>query len=176
MTKEQKAEVVKDITSRLEKATGLYLTNFTGMTVEQANNLRKEFYKTGVDYVVVKNTLLKRALNEVGGYSGLDPYLVQQTGLVVSYDDPVQPARVIEKFQKTNADKPAIKACVIEKQVFDGSRLSEVAALPTRNDLIANILGSISAPAQGIAGAINAVIRDVVSVVDAIEKKKAEAA
>lgn len=176
MTKEQKAEIVKDISNRLGNATGLYLTNFAGMTVEQANNLRKEFYKLGIEYVVVKNTLLKLALAQVGGYEGLYPYLVQQTGLAISYQDPIQPARVIEKFMKTNADKPAVKACSVEKQVFDGSKLSQVAALPTRNDLIAGIIGTVAAPAQGIVGAINAVIRDLVTVVDAIEKKMASAA
>ncbi len=161
------------MTARLANATGLYLVNFTGMTVEQANNLRKEFFKLGIEYVVVKNTLLKRALSEVGGHDDLYPYLVQQTGLVLSFDDPIQPARVLEKFQKTNADKPVVKACSIEKQVFDGQRLAEVAALPTRNDLLAGIIGSIGAPASGIVGAINAVIRDLVGVIDAIEKKKA---
>ena len=160
----------------LTNASGLYLTNFTGMTVEQANNLRKEFYKIDVKYVVVKNTLLKLALKEVGGYDELYPYLVQQTGLIIAKDDPIQPARVLEKFIKTNADKPIIKACAIEKQVFDGARLAEVASLPSRTDLIAMIAGSISAPAQGIVGAIHAVISNLVYAVDAIEKKKAEAA
>ncbi len=175
MTKEQKAQVIKETAEKISRATGLYLANFSGMTVEQANNLRREFFKIGVDYKVVKNTLLKRALAEVGGYEDLYPYLVQNTGLVVSYDDPIQPARVLEKFSKANQDKPAVKACCIEHQVFDGARLAEVAALPTREDLIANIIGSIQAPAQGIVGAINAVMADLVYALDAIEKKKAAA-
>ena len=176
MTKEQKAEVIKDTVERVGKATGLYLASFQGLTVDQANTLRSEFFKIGVDYKVVKNTLLKLALDEVGGYDEVLPYLVGQTGIVVAYEDPVQPARVLEKFVKDTKDAVQVKACVIEHQVFDGSRLAEVAALPTREDLIANIIGSLSAPVQGIVGSINAVMSNIVYALDAIEKQKAEAA
>ncbi len=176
MTKEQKTEVIKDTISRIERANGLYLTNFTGMTVEQANALRSEFFKIGVEYKVVKNTLLKRAMEEVGGYDGVFPYLVNQTGVVIAYDDPILPARVLDKFVKGTDGKPQVKVAVIEKQVFDGSRLNELATLPTRDDIIAGIIGSIAAPMQGIAGAINGVLTDLVRTLDAIEKKKAEAA
>ncbi|MBI5648736.1 MAG: 50S ribosomal protein L10 [Ignavibacteriae bacterium] len=176
MNKQQKADIIKDATERLSRANGLYLVNFSGMTVFQANNLRREFFKLEADYIVIKNTLLKRALQEIGGYDDVYPYLVQQTGLVVSYNDPVAPARILEKFNKDNAQKPAVKVCVIEKQVFDGSRLSEIAALPSRNDLIAGIMGALNAPAQGIVGAINAVMSDIVYAIDAIEKKKSQAA
>ena len=176
MLREQKIEIIKDTVGRLQRATGLYLANFSGMTVDQANDLRREFFKIGVDYKVIKNTLLKRALEEVGGYDGVYPYLVQQTGVVFSYDDPIQPARVLEKFMKDNKDRPAVKVCVVEKQVFDGARLAEIAALPTHKDLIAGILGTINAPAQGIVGAIHAVLSGLVYAVDAIEKQKAQAA
>lgn len=176
MTKEQKTEVVKNTAAKLQGASGLYLTSFEGLTVEQANNLRGEFFKLGVDYKVVKNTLLKLAMKEVGGYDDVYPYLVNQTGVVISHDDPIQPARVLEQFLKDNKDALQVKACIIENQVFDGARLSEVAALPTREDVIANIMSSISAPAQGIAGAIHQVMAGVVYALDAIEKQKAEAA
>ena len=176
MTKEQKAEIIKDATERLSRANGLYLVNFSGMTVLQANNLRREFFKLEVDYIVIKNTLLKRALKDIGGYDDVMPYLVQQTGMVVTYDDPVAPARLLEKFNKDNAQKPAVKVCVIEKQVYDGKRLGEIAALPSRNDLIAGIMGALNAPAQGIVGAINGVMSGIVYAIDAIEKQKAQAA
>ena len=176
MTKEQKAEIIKTTVEKLQRADGLYLLSFQKLTVLQANNLRREFFKIGVDYEVIKNTLLERAMAEVGGYDSTYPYLVNQTGVVFAYGDPIQPARVLEKFVKTNNDRPTVKACVIEKQVFDGARLSEVAALPTREDLIANILSSIQAPAQGIAGTIHAVISGIVYAIDAIEKQKAQAA
>ena len=120
MTKEQKAEVVKDAVERIGKASGLYLASFMGLSVQQANDLRGEFFKIGVEYRVIKNTLLKRALEEVGGYDDVFPYLIRQTGLVIAYDDPIQPARVLDKFVKDTKDKLQLKACVVEKQVFDG--------------------------------------------------------
>lgn len=176
MTKERKTEVIRDTVARLERANGLYLTNFSGMTVAQADNLRSEFFKAGVEYVVIKNTLLKRALQDVGGYDGMMGYLVKETGVVFTYDDPVQPARVLEKFMKANQDKPAVKVCVIEKVVFDGARLQEIAKLPSRNDLIAGILGCLNVPMQGVAATINGVFTGLVTVLDAIEKKRAQAA
>jgi len=176
MTKEQKAKVIADTVELLSRASGLYLANFSGLTVEKANNLRSEFFKAGVDYVVVKNTLLKLALEEVGGYDDVYPYLVNQTGVVFAYDDPVQPARILKDFIKANENMLTVKVCVLDKEVFDGSRLDELASLPTRDDLMSSIIGSIQAPAQGIAGAINAVMRDLVGVIDAIEKQKQEQA
>jgi len=176
MTKEQKAKVIADTVEKLQRTTGLYLANFSGLTVEKANQLRSEFFKGGVEYTVIKNTLLKRAMQEVGGYDDVFPYLVHQTGVVFAYDDPIQPARTLKDFIKSNENMLSVKVCVVEKEVFDGSRLEELASMPTREDLIASIIGSIAASAQGIAGAINGVMRDLVYVIDAIEKKKQEQA
>jgi large subunit ribosomal protein L10 len=176
MKKEQKVQVIEDTLGRLERATGLYLVSFLGLTVEKANHLRSEFFKIGVDYKVVKNTLLKRALESVGGYEEVFPYLVDQTGVVFAYDDPIEPARVLKKFAKDNEASFKVKTCVIGKDVFDGARLDDLASLPTRDELIAGIIFTIAAPASGIVGAINGVISGIVNVIDAIEKQKQEQA
>lgn len=176
MTKEQKAKVIADTVEHIERASGIYLANFSGLTVEKANELRSKFFEVGVDYIVVKNTLLKRALEQVGGYDEVLPYLVNQTGVAFAYDDPIQPARILKDFVKDNESMLEVKVCVLDKEVFDGSRLNELAALPTREDLIASIVGSIAAPAQGIVGAINGVMRDLVGVIDAIAEQKKEQA
>jgi large subunit ribosomal protein L10 len=176
MTKEQKVKVIADTVEYIERANGIYLTNFSGLTVEKANALRSEFFKAGVDYIVVKNTMLKLALEQVGGYDGVFPYLVQQTGVVFAYDDPVQPARILKDFVKDNPSMMTLKVCVIEKEVFDGARLEELASLPTRDELISAIIGSIAAPAQGIVGAIHGVMSGIVYAIDAIEKQKQEQA
>lgn len=172
MTKEQKAKVIADTVERLQNVSGLYLADFAHLTVEKANQLRSEFFKVGVDYKVIKNTLLKRALQEVGGYDEMHPYLVGMTGIVFAYDDPVTPARILKNFVKDNENMLSVKACVLGKEVFDGSRLEELASLPTREDLIAGIIGSIAAPAQGIVGAIHGVMSGIVYAIDAIEKQK----
>lgn len=173
MTKEQKAKVIADAVARLQNVSGLYLANFAGLTVGKAHQLRSEFFKAGVDYKVIKNTLFERALKDVGGYDELFPYLVGQTGVVFAYGDPVAPARLLKNFVKDNEKMLSVKACVIGKEVFDGTRLEELASLPTREEIIAGIVGSIAAPAQGIVGAIHGVMSGIVYALDAIEKQKA---
>ncbi|MBR9978573.1 MAG: 50S ribosomal protein L10 [Bacteroidetes bacterium] len=176
MTKEQKAKVIGDTVERLQRASGLYLADFAYLTVEKANHLRGEFFRAGVDYKVIKNTLLKRALQDVGGYDDIMPYLVGQTGVVFTYDDPIAPARLLKTFIKDNEKMLSVKACVIGEEVFDGSRLEELANLPTHEELIASIIGSIAAPSQGIVGAIHGVMSGLVYAIDAIEKQKQDQA
>lgn len=172
MNKEEKAKAIDEVVELLSNASGMYLADFSGMTVEQANALRSEFFQSNVKYKVVKNTLAKRAFDMIGGYDGVPDYLVGPTGIVVGYDDPIAPARTLKKFIETHK-KPLVKACVIEKKVFDGARLNEVAALPTRLELISQMLGSLEAPISGIVGSLGALQRDIVQLIDAIEKKKA---
>ncbi len=172
MNKEQKEKSISEIAEKLSRVAGLYLADFAGMTVDQANKLRSEFHKISVEYKVVKNTLAQRAFDRVGGYEDISKYLEGPTGIVFGYDDPIAPARVIKKFVDTHK-RPMIKACVIEKKIFDGSRLEELSKMPTRTDLIASMVGSLHAPITGIVHVLAAIPRDIVNVIDAIEKKKA---
>ena len=119
----------------------MFFTDFSGITVEQATELRSEFRKLGIDYKVVKNTLARKALESVTGYDAVYKSLAGPTGIAFSYDDPVTPAKIIKKFHDKN-EKLSCKACVIDKQVFDGSKLDELSKLPSRNEIIAGILGS----------------------------------
>jgi large subunit ribosomal protein L10 len=120
----------------------------------------------------VKNTLARKALQQLTGYDRVYDKLVGPTGIAFSYDDPSAPAKIIKKYSE-KLGKFKLKAAVIEKQVYDATRLNELANMPSRKDMVAAILGSLQAPASGIVGAINAVARDLVYVLDAIEKKKA---
>jgi large subunit ribosomal protein L10 len=172
MKRSEKDQIIAEVREKAARATGMFFADYTGITVEEINVLRQEFRKVKVDYRVVKNTLARKALESVGGYDALLGRLNTPTGIAFAYDDPAAPAKVIKKFREKN-EKLVLKVCVIEKQIFEGSKLDEIAKLPSRNDLIASILGSIQAPASGIVGAINAVARDLVNVIDQIEKKKA---
>lgn len=172
MKRSDKERIVTEVAEVLHKASGMYLTDFTGLTVEQATELRREFRKSGIVYRVAKNTLIRRALEGLEGTGGLSDKLVGPTGVAVSYDDPIAPARIIKKF----ADKYArlgLKAAVVERHVYDGSRLDELSKLPTKAETLSSILGSIQAPLAGVPRVLNAVVRDLVSVIGEIEKKKA---
>ncbi|MEN3038655.1 MAG: 50S ribosomal protein L10 [Candidatus Kryptonium sp.] len=173
MKKEEKVKVVEEITQKISQAKGLVLADFTKMTVAEVNELRRELKSAGVDYKVVKNTLLKIAMQNVGGYDGLFRYLEGPTAVAFGYDDPITPVRLIKKV-KGKIDKPAVKAIYIEGQIYDGSRLDELANLPSKSDIIAGIIGSIAAPASGIVWTLNAVLSELVLVIDAIAKKLEE--
>ncbi|MEK6754567.1 MAG: 50S ribosomal protein L10 [Bacteroidota bacterium] len=171
MNRSDKESIVAEVAEKVSRATAMYFADFTGLTVEEETELRREFRKAGIEYRVVKNTLAKKALERVSGYDRVYDKLVGPTGIAFSYDDAVAPARIIKKF-KEKSGKLALKAAVLEKQVFDGSQLDQLSKLPTRKDLMAGVVGSLQAPIAGIVGAIAAVMRDLVYVIDAIEKKK----
>lgn len=172
MNKSEKEQAVSEIQELVSKAQGMFFTDFAGINVERMTELRNEFRKSGIEYKVVKNTLTKKALQNVSGYDTVFEKLVGPTGIAFAYDDPVAPAKIIQKFQEKN-EKFTLKVCVVEKQVYDGSRLKELAAMPSRAEVVAGILGSLNSPITGVVGVINAVVRDIVGVLEAIEKKKA---
>lgn len=172
MNKTEKAEMIKEIADLLNASTAVYLTDFNGINVEDINNLRKQFRKEGVNYRVFKNTLFKRALNETGKYEKLADHLVGMTGFAFVQDNPIAPAKIIKKYFDDKSKLP-LKACYIESAYYPGSKLNEIASLPTKAEIVAGILGSIDAPITGIVGVINAVMRDLVSVIDEISKKEA---
>jgi large subunit ribosomal protein L10 len=172
MKRSEKEAVISEVADKASRAVAIYFADFSGLTVEQETELRREFRKSGVEYNVVKNTLARKALEQLSGYDRILDKLVGPTGIAFSYDDPSAPAKIIKKYSD-KLGKFRLKAAVIEKQVFEAARLNELANMPSRKDMIAAIIGSIQAPASGIAGAIGAVARDLVYVLDAIEKKKA---
>lgn len=173
MNKKEKQEQVASIKTLIEESSAIYLTDYAGINVEEVNKLRGEFRQSGLTYKVVKNTLFKIALDESGKFEKLGEYLVGMTGFVFADENnPIAPAKIIKKFND-DTSKLNLKACYIDSAFYDGSKLKEIAALPTKEEIIGGIIGSISSPAQGIVGAINAVMRDIVSVVDQISKKEA---
>jgi len=172
ITRKKKEETVRELVDRLKDANGLYFIDFTGLNVESTINFRRLMKSKDIQLKVAKNTLINRALEEVGNYDIPDKYFIGQTLLAISKDDPIVPARILKEFTEKR-ETPKLKAAVIEKVVYDGSRLKELAELPSKADLIASILGSLNAPVSGIVGSINAVMRDVASLVEEVAKKNA---
>jgi len=172
MKRSEKEAIIAEVAEKAARAVAMYFADFSKLTVAEETELRREFRKSGVEYNVVKNTLARKALQQLTGYDRVCDKLVGPTGIAFSYDDPSAPAKIIKKYSE-KLGKFKLKAAVIEKQVYDATRLNELANMPSRKDIVAAILGSLQAPASGIVGAINAVARDLVYVLDAIEKKKA---
>ena len=172
MKREEKEQIVAEVSETARKAHGMFFTDFSGLTVEQATELRREFFKAGVEYRVVKNTLIQKALEQVTGYDSVYGSLTGPTGVAFAYEDPVAPARIIQKFKEKHS-KLSLKVCVLDQQVFEGARLAELAKLPSRKEVMASIAGCVQSPLAGVPTVIHALLRDIASIVDEIGKKKA---
>lgn len=177
MTREEKTLAIQELEQVLEGASSIYFTDYKGLTVAQATDLRNKFRSAGVSYKVAKNTLIQRALEAKGLLNDqIIANLQGQTALAFGSEDPAAPARILNEFIGKNENKPAFKLAWLDGSMFDSKQLKMLANLPTKKDIMASIVGSLQSPISGIVGALGAVTRDLVYVLDAIEKKRAEGA
>ena len=174
MKRSEKDAIIDEVAERTSKAQAVYFADFTGLTVAEQQELRREFRNAGVEYTVYKNTLVRKALERVTGYDKVYDYLVGPTGIAFCGDDISAPARIMKKYSDKTG-KMKLKAAVLESEVYDGSRIADLAAIPSRDELMSAILGSIEAPISGIVGALNALARDLVGVIDQIAEQKKSA-
>ncbi len=172
MKREQKAKIIASVAEKLKRAQGVYLTDFTGLTVEEMSNLRNEFRKAGVEYRVVKNTLIKKAMQEAKISDKVLAVLKNPTGLALAYDDPIVPAKIIKKFAAEN-EKLKFKAATIDGIVFESKQLNDVASMLSKTENIARAIGMVNTVVAGVPRTVNAVIRNLVNVLDQIAKQKA---
>ena len=153
---EQKKQVVADLVERLNGSCAGVIVDYKGINVEDDTKLRKELREAGVNYTVVKNTLLKRAIAETE-LNGLDAVLEGTTAIATSADDYVAAARILCKFADTHKNFE-IKNGFIDKEVIGLEKISGLAKLPSREILLANVLGAFQAPISAFARAIQAIV------------------
>ena len=174
----KKQAVVAELKEQLTSAKGVVLTGYKGLTVAQDTALRREFREAGVTYHVVKNTMLRLAAQEAG-IEGLDEHLEGTTAFAFSAEDAVAPAKVIGGFIKKNqlddAGVLTIKVGMVEGQVIDAKEVNALATLPSREELIAKMLGSMNAPISNTVNVLQGVIRKAVYVLDAVRAQKESA-
>ena len=173
-----KQAVVAQLKEQLESAKGVVLTSYKGLTVAQDTELRRELREAGVSYHVVKNTMMRIAAKEAG-LEGIDEHLEGTTAFAFSTEDAVAPAKVICGFMKKNkleeAEILTVKVGVVEGKVIDVDEVKALAALPSREELIAKLLGSMNAPISNTVNVLQGVIRNAVYVLDAIRSQKESA-
>jgi len=177
MVQQHKLDVVKDLVARLSSAQAIVLVDYKGINIEQVNELRARFRKDQVDYVVQKNTLIKIALNELN-ITGLDDYLKGPTAVAICLDDEVSPARVLAKFKKEIMEDlgfPTFKAGYVAGHVFSAKQLEALAGLPTREELLSKVVGSMAAPITGFMAVNQGIIRKFVYALNAVKDKQADA-
>ena len=146
---ELKQPIVDEIKALLDGAVSVTAVDYLGLTVEQDTALRKELREAGVQYKVFKNTLIKRAA-EGTDFAQLDDVLEGPTAIAVSKDDATAAARIIAKFAKT-ADKLELKAAVVEGKYYDAEGVKALAEIPSREELLGRLLGSMQSPITNFA-------------------------
>jgi large subunit ribosomal protein L10 len=168
---EEKALVVSEIKEKFQQASGVVLADYRGLTVAQVTQLRTQLRQAGVEYRVMKNTLVRRAANEVG-VEGLDPYLEGPTAFAFSAD-PVAPAKILTEFVKTNKLKTfSIKGGVLEGKVINPEGVKALADLPSREVLLGMVLRGIQAPLAGMANVLQGPIRKMGYALEEVRKLK----
>ena len=169
-----KAAVVEEMKEKLQSAQGAVLVGFTGLTVAEVTKLRRKFREGGVEYKVIKNTLTRIAADELG-YNGFDEFLEGPTAIAYSTEDVVAPAKILKEFIKeTKTEAITVKVGIADGQVIDKASVDALANLPSRDELIAKIVGSMQAPISGLVNVLQGNIRNMVYVLDAVRAKKAE--
>ena len=150
---ELKQPIVEEISANVAGAASVVVVDGRGLTVAEDTQLRKQLREAGVTYKVYKNTLMKRAF-EGTDFASLDDVLEGPSAIAVSKDDATAPARILAKFAKT-APKLEIKAGVVEGTFYDAKGMAAVAAVPSREELLSKLLGSLQSPITNLARVLN---------------------
>ena len=173
----QKQAVVAQLKEQMTESKGVVITSYRGLTVAQDTKLRRELREAGVTYRVVKNTMMRIAAKEAG-LDGLADHLEGTTAMACA-EDAVAPAKVICEFIKKNklenTDVLTVKVGIVEGKVIDEKEVKALASLPSREALIAKLLGSMNAPISNTVGVLQGVIRNAVYVLDAVRAQKESA-
>jgi large subunit ribosomal protein L10 len=154
MKRPDKEKLVAELTEKLRGAKALYYTDFAGLNVKRMTDLRRRLRKQGVEYVVIKNTLALRAVNDSGLVA---QKLKGQTGLVIA-KDPVAAAKVLSDFAKENDQRPAVKGGLLEGKSLDVDQVKKLASMPSREQMLADLGAGLQSPMAAFVGALNGLL------------------
>ncbi len=171
-TKQQKQASLSSLKTQFGKAQVALVTDYRGLTVAEITDLRRRLQKVGADFTVAKNTLIKLATKDSADWQLLESLLEGPTALAIGYDDAVAPAKVLQDFAKEKR-KVVIK---VRGGVLQGKQLNEagvkaLASLPSREQLLAQLMGSLNAPATNLVSVTAGVARKLVYVLEARRKQ-----
>jgi large subunit ribosomal protein L10 len=168
MKRTEKERLVADLSEKLKSASSLYYTDFTGLNVKRMTELRRRLKRAGVQYVVIKNTLALRAVNE----SGLvGERLKGPTGLVVG-TDPVAAAKVLSDFAKEFEQKPQVKGGMLDGKAIDSAQVKKLASLPSREQMLADLGAGLQSPMAAFVGALNGLLYMFAGALDALKSQR----
>lgn len=163
--REKKELTVKSIKEKFDNAKGVILTDYRGLSVKEISELRTELRKSGIEYKIYKNTLTKIAI-EKNNYEGIDDYLEGPSAFAFDFESEIGAAKALSDYAKKQK-KLVIKAGIIEGKVIDPNAIKEYASLPSREELLAKILGTFNAPVQQIVTVLAAPLQGFMNVLKA---------
>ena len=161
-----KTAAIEQLQETMDQAAAIFLADFTGLNVEQMTDLRRKFRAEGVRFEVIKNTLAIKACKALE-ITELEEHLKGPTAMATSLEDPASPARILVDFHKEH-EKPEVKLGFIDGKVLTADEVKALSKLPTRDQLISQVMQLAQAPAQGFVGTLNAVLSELVRTVDAV--------
>ena len=161
---------VKELTDKLSRAKSIYFTDYLGLNVSDVTSLRKKFFESNVDYLVVKNTLLKIA-SDKNKISLGDELFSGSTAIAISYDEPVLAAKVIKGFLKDH-DLPSIKGVLFEGTYLPASEFEKIANLPSKEESLTKIIVMLKSPVQNIVNLLNSPMVKLVNVLNGMKEAK----
>ena len=171
MKKPEKDKLVADLKAKLSGAKALYYTDFSGLNVKRMTDLRRRLRKANVEYVVIKNTLALRAVNE----SGLvGTRLKGQTGLVIA-KVAVAAAKVLADFAKENDQRPSVKGGLLEGKALDVAQVKKLATMPSREQMLAELGAGLQAPMAAFVGALSGMFYMMVGALEALKQQRESA-
>ena len=171
MNRNQKKDVVRNLTEKFKNSSALYFTKYTGMNVEQANEIRSNFKDNNVDYIVSKNTLAKIAIDESGIDNNLKDYLSGQVGIAYANDDPTAPAKIIKEFSKSN-ECIEVLGLFFDGEIYASDKYKELADLPSRDELLTKFVLDLNSPMTKVAQCLKSSMSNFVNVLNSLKEIK----
>jgi len=174
MTREEKAQIIEELTEKFANHAHFYITDAGGFTVAQINNFRRLCFKSGIEYRVYKNTLIRKALERQEGtdYSPLFTTLHGFSGVLFSKESGNLPAKVIKEFRLKLEGKPVLKAASINSDLYIGDEnLTMLSELKSKNELIGDVIAMLQSPAKNVISALQSGKSTVAGLVKALEER-----
>jgi len=170
-TLQAKSKIVEEIKEKISSSQSMILVDYRGLDVEELTELRKKYREAGVDYKVYKNTMMRFAFKDLG-LEEFNEYLRGPSAVAFGLEDPVAAAKVTSDFAKTN-EKLEIKAGIVDGVIIDENGVKNLAALPPKEVLVAQVLAGMNTPIQGFANVLQGTVRSLAIVLNAIAEEKA---
>jgi large subunit ribosomal protein L10 len=175
MPTQAKTDLVADLKEQFSQSSAIFITNYSGLNVEQITKLRKSLRENGVRFIVAKNTLIRIAAREAG-FDDLDAHLAGPVAVAFAKTEANIPAKILFDACKEfdNVKKPEVKAFYVDRMRFAGADVERIAKLPSREILLSQLVAAVEGPIANFVGTLDSIIRELVGTVDAIARQKGE--